>query len=180
MCSKRTSEKSLRSARSDMCGQRLPDEPGKRLLEYFHAAMRTSIILAIVVLLTLACAIVFARSLRPSAPQVLEVPTERHLRNMRQLTFGGQNAEAYFNGDGTRLIFQSQRDGGGCDQIYTMRTDGSDVHMVSTGLGRTTCSYYFPDGKRILYSSTHLGAPECPPKPDYSHGYVWPIYASYD
>jgi Tol biopolymer transport system component len=110
----------------------------------------------------------------------LELPAEKHLRNMRQLTFGGENAEAYFSGDGSHLIFQSKRDGRKCDQIYTMRTDGSDVKMVSSGKGRTTCSYYFPGKNRILYSSTHLPSAECPPPADYSHGYVWPIYASYD
>ena len=111
----------------------------------------------------------------------LALPNEKHLRNLRQLTFGGENAEAYFNGDGTRLIFQSKRDGRKCDQIYTMRTDGSDLHMVSTGMGTTTCSYIFPNQDRILYSSTHLGGPQCPPRPDYSKtGYVWPIYSTYD
>jgi Tol biopolymer transport system component len=106
---------------------------------------------------------------------------EKHLRNVRQLTFGGENAEAYFSGDGKQLIFQSKRDGRGCDQIYMMRADGSDVRMVSTGKGRTTCSYIFPKNpKRILYASTHLGAPECPPNPDFSKGYVWAIYPSYD
>ena len=99
---------------------------------------------------------------------------------MRQLTFGGENAEAYFSADGRELIFQSKRDGRECDQIYTMRSDGSDVSMVSTGLGRTTCSYFFPKKRRILYSSTHAAAKECPPRPDYSRGYVWPIYPSYD
>ena len=110
----------------------------------------------------------------------LVLPAEKHLRNMRQLSFGGQNAEAYFSADGRQLIFQSQRDGYGCDQIYTMNVDGSNVHMVSTGDGRTTCSYFFPNKQRILYSSTHGASRECPPRPDYSHGYVWPIYASYD
>ena len=61
-----------------------------------------------------------------------------------------------------------------------MNTDGSDQHMVSNGKGRTTCSFWYPDGKKILYASTHLGRPECPPKPDYSKGYVWAIYPSYD
>jgi TolB protein len=120
---------------------------------------------------------------RITAPQTdnpLALPAEKHLRNMKQLTFGGQNAEAYFSIDGRQLIFQSQRDGRGCDQIYTMNVDGSNVHLVSTGDGRTTCSYFFPNKPRILYSSTHGGAKECPPKPDYSHGYVWPIYSSYD
>ncbi|MGH9901123.1 MAG: TolB family protein, partial [Pyrinomonadaceae bacterium] len=108
------------------------------------------------------------------------VPEEKHLRNVRQLTFGGENAEAYFSGDGARLIFQSRRDGRGCDQIYTMRADGSDTRMVSTGEGRTTCSYLFPKGGRLLYASTHLAGKACPPAPDYSRGYVWPIYSSFD
>ncbi|HYE14730.1 MAG TPA: hypothetical protein VD968_09850, partial [Pyrinomonadaceae bacterium] len=94
----------------------------------------------------------------------LELPAETRLRNVRQLTFGGENAEAYFSGDGRRLIFQSKREGRACDQIYTMRSDdGSDLRMVSTGAGATTCSYYFPDGKKILYASTHLASRECPP-----------------
>src|SRR5438067_1692479 len=109
-----------------------------------------------------------------------ELASEKHLRGVRQLTFGGENAEAYFSGDGRQLIFQSKRDGRPCDQIYEMNTDGSGVHMVSTGRGRTTCSYFFPNGKRILFSSTHLASPDCPPPPDYSHGYVWSIYPSYD
>ena len=104
----------------------------------------------------------------------------RHLQNIRQLTFGGQNAEAYFSADGKRLIFQSTRDNLKCDQIFTMNVDGSDQRMVSTGKGRTTCSYIYPRGSKILYSSTHLGSAECPPKPDYSKGYVWGIYPSYD
>ena len=105
---------------------------------------------------------------------------EKHLRNIKQLTFGGQNAEAYFSADGKKLIFQSTRDPYQCDQIFTMNLDGSDVHLVSTGKGRTTCSYFFPSGKKILYSSTHLGDAACPPKPDYSKGYVWAVYPSFD
>src|SRR5512134_352251 len=110
----------------------------------------------------------------------LRLPEEKHLRNIRQLTFGGENAEAYFSADGRKLIFQSTRDGRGCDQIYTMNADGSNVRMVSTGKGRTTCSYFLRDGKRIIYSSTHLADPACPPKPDFSKGYVWAIYPGYD
>src|SRR5207253_10693798 len=87
----------------------------------------------------------------------LALPQEKHLRNMKQLTFGGENAEAYFSADGKKLIFQSTRDGRECDQIYTMNIDGSDEKMGSTGDGRTTCSYFFSCDKRILYSSTHLG-----------------------
>src|ERR687884_51471 len=88
----------------------------------------------------------FCASFAPTAAQTpaadAALPAERHLRNVRQLTFGGENAEAYFSGDGQRLIFQSKRDGRACDQIYTMRTDGTDVRMVSTGGGATTCSYF--------------------------------------
>jgi Tol biopolymer transport system component len=110
----------------------------------------------------------------------LAIAEEKHLRNVKQLTFGGENAEAYFSGDGQMLTFQSKRDGRQCDQIYTMRVDGSGVRMVSTGSGTTTCSYIFPSGKRILYSSTHLGSAECPPRADRSRGYVWSIYPSFD
>ena len=105
---------------------------------------------------------------------------EKHLRNLRQLTFGGENAEAYFSSDGKKLIFQSTRDGRQCDQIYTMNIDGSAARMISTGDGRTTCSYFFPKDKQVLYSSTHLGAKECPPRPDFSQGYVWAVYDTFD
>lgn len=107
-------------------------------------------------------------------------PEEKHLRNVRQLTFGGENAEAYFSSDGNKLIFQSTREGRKCDQIYTMNIDGSDLKMVSTGKGRTTCAYYFPDGKHILYSSTHAASPDCPPPPDWSKGYRWAVYPTYE
>jgi len=107
-------------------------------------------------------------------------PGERHLANLRQLTFAGENAEAYFSFDGTRLMFQSTRDGWPCDQQYTMGIDGSSPKKVSTGQGRTTCGFFFPDGKTIVYASTHVGSKECPPRPDFSKGYVWPIYATYD
>ena len=110
----------------------------------------------------------------------LVVPGEKHLTNIKQLTFGGENAEAYFSFDGKKLSFQSKRDGRGCDQIYSMNIDGSNVKMVSNGEGRTTCSYFFKGGKKILYASTFHGAKECPPNPDFSKGYVWAIYPTYD
>jgi TolB protein len=112
--------------------------------------------------------------------QLLRMPEEKHLKNIKQLTFGGENAEAYFSADGKQLIFQSTRAGRKCDQIYTMDVDGGSVRMISTGDGRTTCSYFFPNGRRILYSSTHLGAKECPPRPDFSQGYVWAVYPTFD
>ena len=110
----------------------------------------------------------------------LLLPGEKHLRNIRQLSFGGENAEAYFSSDGKQLIFQSTRDGRECDQIYSMNIDGSNVKMISTGAGRTTCSYFFPGSKRVLYSSTHLADKQCPPKPDFSRGYVWAVYPGFD
>lgn len=113
-------------------------------------------------------------------PTTLSVTGEKRLANIKQFTFGGENAEAYFSTDGKQLIFQSKRDGRGCDQIYTMKADGSNTKMVSNGEGRTTCSYFFNKNKNILYGSTHLGAKECPPNPDFSKGYVWAIYPTYD
>ncbi len=107
-------------------------------------------------------------------------PGEKHLKNVRKLTFGGQNAEAYFNHDGSQIVFQSSRDGHDCDAIYTMNTDGSGVRQVSSGKGATTCAFIQPDGKSVIYASTHLGGESCPLKPDMSQGYVWPLYKSYD
>ena len=86
--------------------------------------------------------------------------SSQFLSNIRQLTAGGQNAEAYWSPDGQKLIFQSTRDGRSCDQIYVMNADGSDVQMVSTGKGATTCGYFLPDGKHIVYASTHKRSPE--------------------
>src|SRR5947209_11744666 len=100
-------------------------------------------------------------------------PPERHLRNIKQLTFGGQNAEAYFSHDGKRIIFQSTRDGRTCDQQYVMNADGSQPRRVSTGAGKTTCGYFFGGDDRIFFASTHAVDTACPPRPDPSKGYVW-------
>lgn len=105
---------------------------------------------------------------------------EKHFANLKQLSFGGQNAEAYFSADGSKISFQSTRNALECDAIFTMNSDGSVVTMVSSGKGTTTCSFLSPDGKSIIYASTHLGGTECPPRPDMSRGYVWPIYATFD
>ena len=101
---------------------------------------------------------------------------EKFLANLRQLTFGGQNAEAYWSADGRRLIFQSNDDGRlPCDQIFVMNADGSGRRLVSNGKGKTTCSYFFPSGDRILYASTFGIGDACPPPPDRSRGYVWAL-----
>jgi TolB protein len=110
------------------------------------------------------------------AARELALPGERHLRNVRQLTFGGENAEAYFSFDGSRVVFQSTRDGARCDRLYVMGTDGSGLRQVSSGEGRVTCGYFLPGDDRILYASTHATARECPPKPDHAKGYVWALY----
>jgi Tol biopolymer transport system component len=117
---------------------------------------------------------------QPPAAHGIDAAREVHLSNVRQLTDGGENAEAYFSFDGTELIFQSTRDGAACDQIYAMKTDGSGLRRISNGEGRTTCSFFYPDKRHVLYASTHLGGTACPAKPDFSRGYVWPIYDTYD
>ena len=124
--------------------------------------------------------IVSTISLLANGPDSLWNPKEKHLRNVRQLTFGGTNAEAYFSFDGQRLIFQSTRPPYECDQMFTMKTDGSEQKLLSNGKGRTTCGYFFPNGKKILYASTHGHADQCPPKPDKSKGYVWGVFNDYD
>jgi Tol biopolymer transport system component len=107
---------------------------------------------------------------------VVDDPREKHLKDIRQLTFGGENAEAYWSPDGRKLIMQSTREGSPCDQIYTLDLGTGETKLVSTGKGKTTCSYFiYPKGERILYGSTHGNAPECPPKPDRSLGYAWPL-----
>jgi Tol biopolymer transport system component len=113
-----------------------------------------------------------SRAVAAAAP-VSAVPGERHLRNIRQLTFGGENAEAYFSHDGKRLIFQSTRNGRTCDQQYVMNVDGTGVRRVSTGAGKTTCGYFFGGDERIFFASTHAVDTSCPPRPDPSKGYVW-------
>jgi len=123
------------------------------------------------------------RSVRADG-EILLPQEQKHLKNTRQLTFGGQNAEAYFSADDKQLIFQHQGAEVPCDQIYSIAVDTPDgkapvAKLLSTGKGRTTCSYFFPAGDKILFSSTHAANPDCPPKPDYSHGYVWPIYNTY-
>ncbi len=128
-----------------------------------------------------------AQQSNPNDP--LRYDDEKHFKNIRQLTFGGDNAEAYFGFDNEHIIFQrtDPKDGIMCDQIFYGKIpsdpkDSFQYHMVSTGKGRTTCAYIMPDKKHVLYASTHLGGEDCPPVPDRNvlKKYVWPIYDSYD
>ena len=115
---------------------------------------------------------------------------ETHFANLRQLTFGGDNAEAYFSYDGKYLIYQytNHKKGINCDQIWMGKipegpNETFNPKLVSTGTGRTTCAFFYPDGKHIIYASTHLNSKECPPVPDrskYGNKYIWPIYESFD
>jgi TolB protein len=104
----------------------------------------------------------------------------KRLANIRQLTSGGQNAEAYWSPDGKRLVFQSTPPDAKCDQIYVMDVDGQNVKRISDGTGVTTCGYFLPDGKQVLYASTHAQSAACPARPDRSKGYVWAVHAGYD
>lgn len=106
---------------------------------------------------------------------------ERHLAEVRQLTFDGENAEGYFSPDGRQLIFQRTPRGGGCDQQFVLDLASGDMRQVSSGQGRTTCGYFdYPEADRIVYASTAAAGEACPPQPDRSRGYVWAIHSSYD
>ncbi len=112
---------------------------------------------------------------------VADLPGEKFFRNVRQLTFGGENAEAYWSFDGKKLIMQSKFGKYPCDQIFILDLETGEKKLVSTGKGRTTCSYFLLGDDRIIYASTHLGGSDCPP-PVMRTGrkYVWALYKSYD
>lgn len=122
-------------------------------------------------------------------PTTLTYPQEKHFRNLRQLTFGGDNAEAYWSFDDNMLVFQAKNEDWGteCDQIYyfdlkNIKPKGEIADLLSTGKGRTTCSYFMPGNKSIVYASTHEANENCPAEPQRREDgkYVWPIYESFD
>ncbi|RYY52496.1 MAG: hypothetical protein EOO09_21245 [Chitinophagaceae bacterium] len=125
-----------------------------------------------------------------SSPDTVQYPEETHFSNVIQLTNGGDNAEAYWSYDSKWLVFQKTyaKEGIPCDQIFVGKApekpgDKFEYKLVSTGKGRTTCPFFTKDGKHIIYASTHLGSPDCPPVPDrakYGNKYIWPLYESYD
>ena len=147
------------------------------------------ILLSLFAIATAAIAIAQPQQKNTSENTSLSYPDEKHFKNIQQLTFGGDNAEAYFGFDNEHIVFQkaNAKEGIKCDQIYFGKLPSSsnekfNYKLVSTGKGRTTCSYIMPDKKHVLYASTHLGADTCPPVPDKKalKKYVWPIYDSYD
>jgi Tol biopolymer transport system component len=123
-----------------------------------------------------------------AAVDTLVYEGEKNLTNVIQLTFGADNAEAYWSFSGEMITFQSNNSewGVNCDQIFfTEVSDANPVtqkpQMISNGLGRTTCPYFMPGDSTIIFASTHHGGNDCPPEPDRSSGkYVWPVYSSYD
>lgn len=121
---------------------------------------------------------------KESDPLVYE--SEKHFKNMRQLTAGGDNAEAYWSFDNSMLVFQKRnpKEGIDCDQIFVgeIPAEGEEFtyNMVSTGKGRTTCSYFLHGDTTVIWASTHLKHENCPPEPDKTHGYVWPLYPEFE
>jgi TolB protein len=109
-------------------------------------------------------------------------PDEKHFRNLRQITSGGENAEGYWSPDGKRIVYQRRNESEGvvCDQEFVFDVETGASRRVSNGKGRTTCGYFLDGGRRVLYATTALADPACPPPVDYSKGYVWPMHAGYE
>ncbi|MEE4258367.1 MAG: hypothetical protein V2I62_01285 [Bacteroidales bacterium] len=123
------------------------------------------------------------------ADTTIHYPQEKHLSNIKQLTNGGDNAEAYFSFDNKMIVFQAKNPewDAPCDQIYTFSFSDRDMFdkappLISEGLGRTTCSFFMPGDTTVLYASTRSGGDACPPEPEKREDgkYVWPIYPDFD
>ena len=81
----------------------------------------------------------------------------KYLANVRQLTSGFVKAgEGYFSPDGGTIVFQAVPQDYPFYQIYRQKADGGQPRLISTGRGKTTCSYFSPDGKKLIYASSHL------------------------
>lgn len=143
--------------------------------------MRRSSALGIMIGLILGISISDAHAAAdPSSTSSLIRPGEKHFAALQQLSNGGENAEAYWSWAGDALVFQATPRDAACDQIFTISLADHAVTRVSDGRGRTTCSYFLPGDKEIIYSSTRLVSANCPPPPDMSHGYTWAVYDAYD
>ena len=128
------------------------------------------------------CALLMQAEIHAQGRALIEseyIPGETHFKNIRMLTFEGENAEAYLSYDNASLVFQRRGPDEDCDQIYVMDISGNGMKRVSNGQGRTTCSYFLPDGS-VIYATTAYNDTSCPPPPDFSKGYVWPLYSTYD
>ena len=147
-----------------------------------------NLLLLIIAIATFSCQTKNQSAEAETIPDTLRYENEVHLKNVRQLTWGGNNAEAYWSFDGQSLVFQSDFSEWDveCDQIFTMKISdakkGRKPDMISTSEGRTTCSYFLPGDSLIVYGSTHLANVSCPENPPRSVDgkYVWPIYEGYD
>lgn len=151
-------------------------------LQHFH--LRPRGLSACFVFALMACqgAAPSATAPAQSAPgAVPTIPGETHFGKLVQLTHGAENAEAYWAFGGNQLIVQAHT-GDGCDQIYTLPTGDAlpQPRRVSSGKGATTGPFFLPGDREVIYASTQLAGDACPPKPDRSNGYVWPLYASFD
>jgi len=133
--------------------------------------------------------IFFAKMTTAQGSDTLIYPDEKHFKNIQQLTFNGDNAEAYWSYDDKQVIFQrkNEKEGIMCDRMFTgmIPQNGAPFQFkqLGNGLGRATCGYFLPGGKQVIYASTHLGGDSCPPVPDrkqYGNRYLWPVYESYD
>jgi len=152
--------------------------------------MKALILFLTLIVLLVSCKQKQSESVQPdNQPDTLKYPEEVHLAKMKQLTFGGDNAEAYWSFDDSKLVFQATNEewGAECDQIYITNWQSDNLKtskpiLVSTGFGRTTCSYFLPGDSMILYASTHEGDKGCPPKPAArkDRKYVWPIYPDFE
>lgn len=105
--------------------------------------------------------------------------SQGHLRNIRQLTFDGTHAEAYWSPDGKKLVLQAVRPGDKADQVYVMDPETGALERVSSGEGKCTCAYFLSDG-RLVWSTTKFSGSEPPPPPDRSKGYRWPLYRDFE
>ncbi|MCG7956213.1 MAG: hypothetical protein JAY91_11880 [Candidatus Thiodiazotropha endolucinida] len=122
--------------------------------------------------------LIYTLPLNAEQTPVLKKSDDRHMSNLTQLTFEGDNGEAYFSFDGKQLIYQSNRGGFECDKIWTMDIDGSNKTMVSPDHGAHTCAFFQPGEQQIVFASTSHLQGSCPKKPDLpSHiRYAWPLH----
>jgi TolB protein len=171
-------------------------QPLSKGAEYKRTNMKKLILFSILALMIVSLVpfkVSYSQNITQNAQlpeDTIQYPAETHFKNVQQLTFGGDNAEAYWSFDSKYIVFQrtNPKEGLNCDQIFMGKVpkkagDKFEYKLISTGKGRTTCPFFTRDGKHIIYASTHLGAESCPPVPDrkkYGNKYIWPLYDSYD